>query len=336
LKKAKQKEKIEYVILCEGYMDVIAMHMAGYNTAVASMGTSLTSQQAKILHRYAPLVYICYDGDAAGQKATLRGLDILEENGLEIKVIVLPEGLDPDDVIKAEGAEGFKKKYLEKALPLMRYKLEVLKKDFDLNSQDGKSKYAVKAVAEASRQKDYVSIEAALKIIQSITGFTFESLKAQLNMSVEGVRPILVEEKKDNLQSKAIKYLLWAIINNKDYAHKDFRLDKLPLNDFYKSIFSFAQSGKDIRRIYIEFDESVHNDLGEILDFGEQFSQDPIIQKQYYDGFYAQLLLEVLEQDREELSKQYDVETDEHKKRTILDQMKKLLDKINQIKTKGV
>ena len=336
LKKAKQKEKIEYVILCEGYMDVIAMHMAGYNTAVASMGTSLTSQQAKILHRYAPLVYICYDGDAAGQRATLRGSDILEENGLEIKVIVLPEGLDPDDVIKAEGAEGFKKKYLEKALPLMRYKLEVLKKDFDLNSQDGKSKYAVKAVAEASRQKDYVSIEAALKIIQSITGFTFESLKAQLNMSVEGVRPILVEEKKDNLQSKAIKYLLWAIINNKDYAHKDFRLDKLPLNDFYKSIFSFAQSGKDIRRIYIEFDESVHNDLGEILDFGEQFSQDPIIQKQYYDGFYAQLLLEVLEQDREELSKQYDVETDEHKKRTILDQMKKLLDKINQIKTKGV
>lgn len=336
LKKAKHNAKLDYIILCEGYMDVIAMQMAGYNTAVASMGTSLTNEQAKTLHRYAPLVYICYDGDAAGQKATLRGLDILEENGLEVKVIVLPEGLDPDDVVKKEGAEGFKNQYLEKALPLMKYKLEVLKKDFDLKSEDGKSKYAVRAVAEASKQKDYVSIEATLKIIQNITGYTFESLNAQLNMSVEGVRPILVEEKQDNLQSKAIKYLLWAIINNKDYAHKDFRLDKLPINDFHKSIFSYARSNKDIKKIYLEFDESVHNELGEILVFGEQYSQDPIVQKQYYDGYYAQLLLEVLEQDIAQLSKEYEVETEEKNKRAILDELKKQIDKINQIKTKGV
>ncbi|HEY8389389.1 MAG TPA: DNA primase [Clostridia bacterium] len=336
LKKAKQNAKIDYTILCEGYMDVIAMQMAGFNTAVASMGTSLTTEQAKTLLRYAPLVYICYDGDSAGQKATLRGLDILEENGLEVKVIVMPEGLDPDDVIKQEGAENFRKKYLEKALSLMQYKLEVLKKDFDLNTADGKSKYAVRAVAEASKQKDYVSIEAALKIIQKITGYTFESLKAQLNMSVEGVKPILVEEKKDNLQLKAIKYLLWAIINNKDYAHKDFRLDKLPLNDFYKKVYSFAKSGKDIKTIYLEFDESLHNDLGEILDFGEQYSHDPIVQKEYYDGYYSQLLLEVLEKDRTQLSKDYEVETDETKKREILDELKKLIEKISQIKTKGV
>lgn len=336
LKKAKQNAKIDYTILCEGYMDVIAMQMAGFNTAVASMGTSLTTEQAKTLLRYAPLVYICYDGDSAGQKATLRGLDILEENGLEVKVIVMPEGLDPDDVIKQEGAENFRKKYLEKALSLMQYKLEVLKKDFDLNTADGKSKYAVRAVSEAAKQKDYVSIEAALKIIQKITGYTFESLKAQLNMSVEGVKPILVEEKKDNLQLKAIKYLLWAIINNKDYAHKDFRLDKLPLNDFYKKVYSFAKSGKDIKTIYLEFDESLHNDLGEILDFGEQYSHDPIVQKEYYDGYYSQLLLEVLEKDRAQLSKDYEVETDETKKREILDELKKLIEKISQIKTKGV
>jgi DNA primase len=338
LKKAKQKAHINYTILCEGYMDVIALQMAGFDTAVASMGTSLTSEQAKTLKRYAPLVYICYDGDAAGEKAALRGLDILEENGLEVKVIVLPEGLDPDDVIKKEGAQAFKDNYLKKAMPLMRYKLEVLKKDYDLNTQDGRSKYAIAACKLASAQKDYVSIEAALRMIQKITGFTFESLKAQISMNIEGVQPALVEEKKDNLHTKAIKYLLWAIINKKDYARYDFPFERLPLNDLHKKILNYALGEKDIRKIFLEFDESEHKELGEILDYAQNDSSDPEIQKKYYEGYYVQLMIEILQKDLAKVSDEYaayqdaENEQDIEKKETLKGRMTELLEKINHFK----
>lgn len=332
LKKAKQKAPINYIILCEGYMDVIALHSAGFNTAVASMGTSLTHDQAKTLHRYAPLVYICYDGDAAGKKAALRGLDILEEQGIEVKVIVLPEDQDPDDVIKKEGAQAFKQKYLKNALPLMRYKLEVLKNDYDLMTQDGRAKYAIAACNLAFQQKNYVSIEAALKMIQKITGYTYESLKAQIFKDIEGVQPALVEEKKDNLHTKAIKYLLWAIINRKDYAHYDFPFDKLPMNDLHRKILNFALSEKDINKIFLEFDESEHKEVGEILEFAYKDSSDPKIQQKYYEGFYAQLMLEVLEKERDELSKELENEQDATKRKIQMQELAKLIDEINKVK----
>ena len=75
---------IPYVIIVEGYMDTISLHKAGFTMAVASMGTALTQSQAKMIKRFADKVYICYDGDSAGQNATLRGLDILRENGLDV------------------------------------------------------------------------------------------------------------------------------------------------------------------------------------------------------------------------------------------------------------
>ena len=102
LKKKKQTSGLSYIIMTEGYMDVISLHKAGFDMAVASMGTSLTSVQAKLLKNYCERIYISYDGDGAGQKATLRGLDILSEAGLNVKVVQLPDGLDPDDVIKKQ------------------------------------------------------------------------------------------------------------------------------------------------------------------------------------------------------------------------------------------
>lgn len=99
----KAKKQLTDIVMVEGYMDVISLHMAGVDNAVASLGTALTQQQARLLKRYAPTVYICYDGDAAGQNATMRGLDILEAEGLQVRVIVLPEGQDPDDFIRQNG-----------------------------------------------------------------------------------------------------------------------------------------------------------------------------------------------------------------------------------------
>ena len=115
-----------YSILCEGYMDVIRLHMAGFRESVASLGTSLTEEQAGLLKRFADRCCICYDGDSAGQKAMLRGMYILAGNGLDVRVIRLPSGQDPDDFLRANPPEIFQKA-INSALPLIPYHIEMLK-----------------------------------------------------------------------------------------------------------------------------------------------------------------------------------------------------------------
>ena len=119
-----------YGILCEGYMDAIRLHKAGFRESVASLGTSLTAEQAELLKRFADRCYICYDGDSAGQKAALRGMYILAASGLDVLVVRLPDGLDPDDYLRANPPESFQKA-LDEALPLIPYHIESLRPELD-------------------------------------------------------------------------------------------------------------------------------------------------------------------------------------------------------------
>ena len=91
-------------------MDVIALHQAGFQNAIATLGTSLTTEQAMIIKRYCDTVAICYDADEAGQKATSRAIGILRPTGIDIRIITVPSGKDPDEFIKAEGMEAFEKR----------------------------------------------------------------------------------------------------------------------------------------------------------------------------------------------------------------------------------
>ena len=160
-KEQKQQAALPNIVVVEGYMDVIAMYQAGFKRAVASMGTSLTESQAKWLSRLTDTVYICYDGDAAGQKATVRGLDILDKAGLEVKVMSVPERLDPDEYIKKYGSEAFES-LIDDALPLPDYKLRLLDTAFPIDSvdtakrNDNLPKY-VKGALIMLKQLDYVS-----------------------------------------------------------------------------------------------------------------------------------------------------------------------------------
>lgn len=126
---------VENLIIVEGYMDCITLHQYGINNAVASLGTALTMEQAKLLKRYSKDIYICYDADAAGKAATLRGLDILESIGCNVKIIEVPKGKDPDEFIKSFGVDEFKK-VIENSLPVIQYRIE--------KSKDGKNLKDVK------------------------------------------------------------------------------------------------------------------------------------------------------------------------------------------------
>ena len=140
------------LILVEGYMDVIALHQAGFETAVATLGTALTEEQARRIKQYCEEVVICYDSDEAGRKATLRAIEILRPVGLKIKVLNVPNGKDPDEFIKSYGDQGPSRfgLLLEKAPNDIDYRLNIMKKGFDLNSADQRVDFLTQASAVLS------------------------------------------------------------------------------------------------------------------------------------------------------------------------------------------
>ena len=169
------------IIIVEGYMDVISLYKAGVTNAVASLGTALTQQQARLIKRYVPKVYISYDGDSAGQNATLRGLDILAKEGLDVRVIVIPDNMDPDDYAKKFGGQ----EYLalkDKALMLNGFKLDSLMGGIDLSTPDGREEYAKKACALLARLEP-VEQERYASVIARRTGLSKEAILRQCGIS---------------------------------------------------------------------------------------------------------------------------------------------------------
>ena len=134
------------LVLCEGYMDVIALHAAGFQNAVATLGTAITSEQARLMKKYTNKVMISYDSDEAGQKAAERAIRLLEEAGLEAKVIRIPDAKDPDEYIKKFGAEKFRQ-VLSGSQSKFEYMLSGIREKYDLNAPEEK----VKAVREVCR-----------------------------------------------------------------------------------------------------------------------------------------------------------------------------------------
>ncbi len=136
------------LVLCEGYMDVIALNQAGFSDAVATLGTALTNEQAMLMKRYCDEVVICYDADEAGQKATARAISILRSVGLVVRVLNIPDGKDPDEFIRKNGDKGpaMFKALLESSGNDVEYRLQKLRQSFDLNTTDGKFSYLSQAV----------------------------------------------------------------------------------------------------------------------------------------------------------------------------------------------
>ncbi len=131
------------LILAEGYMDVIALHRAGFQNAIASLGTSLTDEQARIIKRYADEAVICYDADEAGQKATQRAIPMLKDVGLRVRVVTVPGGKDPDEFMRNYGKDGPTRfrLLLEGGATDVEYRLDRLRQQFDLESDEGRLRY---------------------------------------------------------------------------------------------------------------------------------------------------------------------------------------------------
>jgi len=177
---AKRECKDKGMIVVEGYIDVIMLHQEGFTNTVASLGTALTVEQAKLIKRFTDTVYLAYDSDESGKAATLKGMEILNDVGLIVKIVILPEGLDPDDYIRHEGKCGFQKK-IEQALPIMDYKLMRLKEGYNMSSPSDKKEYISSIAPHIIKIKSFVEKDAYIRKISEDLGIREESLRMDIH-----------------------------------------------------------------------------------------------------------------------------------------------------------
>ena len=213
-----------YLILCEGYMDVISMHQAGFTNAVASLGTALTSGHASLLKRYTQEVLLLYDSDDAGVRAALRAIPILREAGITSRVVSLKPHKDPDEFIKALGGEEFEKR-LERAMDSFMFRIHMAQKEFTMEEPQGQNRFFERCAQMLLELSDELErnlyIEAIVKDYRGY-GISVEDLRKRVNtLALKGtpaeqrVQPKTTgaqPKKRDSASEKAQKLMLtWLV-----------------------------------------------------------------------------------------------------------------------------
>ena len=193
---------LKRVLLVEGYMDVVAITQAGVTGAVATLGTALTNEQARLLKRYAPEVHLAYDGDEAGQMAIERALGIFESESIPAKVLYFPDKLDPDEFIRQRGLDAF---LAMKPMSAVSYRMQRVRLKHDLETQEGRTEYA-KACAELLKKvRDPVDLENYLDLLHVQTGFSREVLLAQIGVTPQEAAAHSQQPKRENLSAKRVR-----------------------------------------------------------------------------------------------------------------------------------
>ncbi len=230
------------LILCEGYMDVIALNAAGFQNAVATLGTALTPEQALLMKRYADEVIICYDADEAGQKATAKAIDILRNAGLVIRVLTIPDGKDPDEFIRKNGERGQAafKNLLDSSGDDVEYRLTKLRLNHDLNRPDSKASYMKEALRIIANLDSFVEQDIYVSRLSDELGIRKDAVIEDLNRiklnkrrdvakkeykkiasDLVGRDEKLNPQKKDNMRgAKAEEMLISYIFHNPDMLNR--------------------------------------------------------------------------------------------------------------------
>ena len=219
----------ERIILVEGYMDVISLYNSGINYSVASLGTSLTIDQANIIKKMAKDIYICYDSDNAGINATSRAIDIFLEASVKPKIIELEGGLDPDDFIKKYGMEGFENK-IKSAISYIEFKIKKLKENFNLGDSEGLSNFTIESAKILSSIINPIERDIFVKDFSRKYNISFAAIENYINYLN---RNKLKETKREKLK---VKKNTNVVKSNKARAQEELLSYSLLDNDIYKYI----------------------------------------------------------------------------------------------------
>ncbi len=210
--------KKKFVIVMEGFMAVIRAYTIGVKNCIATMGTALTHEQANLIKKLSNTVYLCYDGDDAGHKATITSGDEFTKMGCNVFVIPLSDKLDPDDYIIKYGEDAFNN-LINNAIPYNEYKIKVMKKTYNLNNVDDKTIYVNKVLLEISKETDAIKREIMLKNLAKDTDIWYNTLEKKLLELEDSVKNkekkeerVVKKDKKDGY-NKAMESLIYYALN---------------------------------------------------------------------------------------------------------------------------
>ena len=345
LKKLKREQSLKDVIIVEGYMDTISLYQAGFKNVVASMGTSLTKEQARLVKRYSENVLISYDGDFAGQSADLRGLEILSSEGLQVRVVPMPDGLDPDDVAK-QGADAYQR-CLDEAMPLIDYKIHSLERKYKLDKTEEKRKFVSEALKVVASAESESLKEELLKKLRDKTGITYHALERDLrSVGKQETKPESESFERQRIGEtasgvdknvKAKRFILAAKLFSAPYA-KELDLNEIDFTDethkiIAEYVLEHEAQNERIRpsELFERLDEDCE-ELSEILDlnYGDKLTGE--VAERFFQDSVRALEREQIEAKITAYGVLYKETQDETERKEITARLQSLLKKRNELK----
>lgn len=329
IKRDKKLNGIAYkeLILVEGYMDVISLGASGIKNAVACMGTALTDGQARELSRMTETLYVCYDGDGAGKKATIRNVDILAKFVQNVRVISLDDGKDPDETVREGGVEAFVKKQKE-ALPVIEYKLKLCADANDLGSVNGRAKYIQSALKVLKTIDNRAEREVYMDIVSKKSGVSVATLTDEVGM----IRPTKIERTKENDEEKIEKTLIASrfVLNRIVKGEKYVDLSKIKTewleNDLHRQVFEWAKTMPEhtdmVKTMFSEFGYD-NEEISNILNINMKFA-DNIREADYFNDCVLMLANEFVSKRLEQVKNGYNELSDPEAKRASIAEISRL------------
>lgn len=252
LKAQKQQQLVKNVILVEGQMDVIAMHKGGFKSTVACMGTALTKDHITELKRYSDQIILCFDGDGAGVKATIRAIDMWRDENVNLKVVRLAGGKDPDEVLNTLGKEKLQE-MIDNAVPYMEYLIDYHKSRYNLESPEEKGRFVKDVLAEIKKLGSPTLYEPYLEIVRDLTKIPLDVLRRDINSEAGRQKfkvnePQVAQPANANVDEKAQKYILACLLHKKDVVDK--RLDYARLLAGYEKYLEIIEKNLPLSSIF--------------------------------------------------------------------------------------
>ena len=295
--------KLDKIIMVEGYMDAVSLHQREVPNAVASLGTSLTEGQARLLRKYTEKVIIAYDSDGAGQTATLRGLEILTSAGCDVRILQMEGAKDPDEYVIKYGNGRFNM-LVDNAISLIEFKTKVLKKSLDLNNVNDKIKFLKETAKLLTTVESKIEQELYIDRMAEEYNISKEALYAEINkMSGKRITAKILERKpqaiikKENVEKKLIereKSIIALLIQEKAYEQIK---NEIKVEDFKSDV-----NKKILRKLYEEYEKGNSN-INDVITF---FMHDE----------------EVISRLTEIMAEEYEIKNDEKAIRNIINTYK--------------
>lgn len=329
IKRDKKMNGVAYkeLILVEGYMDVISLGASGIKNAVACMGTALTDGQARELSRMTENLYVCYDGDGAGKKATIRNVDILAKFVQNVRVISLDEGKDPDETVREGGAEAFLKKQKE-ALPVIEYKLKLCADANDLGSVNGRAKYVQSALKVLKTIDNRAEREVYMDVVSKMSGVSVATLTDETGM----IRPAKIEQPKENDEEKiaknlrASRFVLNRIVKGEKYVDLSKIKTEWLENDLHRQVFEWAKTMPEhtdmVKTMFSVFGYD-NEEISNILNINMKFA-DNIREADYFNDCVLMLANEFVSKRLEQVKNGYNELSDPEAKRASIAEISRL------------